>query len=122
MWVGGLVFVGVALMQVQFPEPQRWMYAAPLWVLIALVAVLHVRAGLAALVLCVIPAGYFMLAMGIGPAWLAFGVTEVGGGLALIIGGWGLPHGILDRWADRAGVGVLAESRNIHYKDDKEAS
>jgi len=119
MWIGGLAAFGIAAMQLPLPEPWRWIYAAGLWALIALIATFHARAGLAALVLWIIPVGYFMLAIGTGWRTAAFIATELPWVMAMLIAGLGMTHGLDLRWPLSDRSGVLDTSGTVHRGEDK---
>lgn len=121
MWLGGLAAVGIVAMQLSLDEPWRWVYAATLWTLIAIVATFHVHAGWAALALWIIPVGYFMLAIGTGWRTLAFAATEAPWVIAMLLAGWSATHGLDIRGVVSARTGVLDSGGTVHRGEDQSA-
>lgn len=99
-WVAGVWIIGIILMQLPIAEPFRWLYAAALWTMAALIVGLMINAAKAGLVMALVPVGYaglfFDAAGHAALGWMkfaAFGITEVAGVAAVIIGGSaGLRH------------------------------
>lgn len=97
IWTAGLVAAAIAVMQLPLQEPHRWLYAAFVYLLVAvalkalgfkwpLVAISAVVVGYFALALI----GLFNIDVGQEFVWGIFGVTEFGVILAILLSGWGL--------------------------------
>lgn len=118
-WVAGVWIIGIILMQLPIVEPFRWLYAAALWTMAALIVGLMINAAKAGLIMALIPVGYWALffdASGyVDLGWMtfaAFGITELAGVAAVIVGGSeGLRHG----WSSYFGRGrrVLGRGRQM---------
>lgn len=106
-WVAGIWCLGIILMQLPVEEPFRWLYAGALWTFAALVVGLMVGAAKVALILALIPVGYWALYFdGQGFVQLdwakvvAFAVTEIAGVAAV---SFGSSKGVRDAWNDLFG-------------------
>lgn len=109
-WVAGICIVGIILMQLPVAEPFRWLYASALWAIAALIIGLMVGAARVALIVALVPLGYWGLyfdAVGAVPLgwgiYAAFAITEISVVLAMLIGGWA---GVRDTWLGPSGRGL----------------
>ena len=113
VWTAGLWAAGIMLTVLTglYELPGRWLVVAGVWTTVAIIALLRYGAEYAAFAFWIIPAGYFMLAVGTGPLWIYHGITEVAGVCAVLIGGRGIPNGIRRSIRGRRRAGFLVVDR-----------
>ena len=103
LWAGGIILTVLTGLEgpYKIEGQERWLVVAAIWTMVSVVASWRYGAELAALALWCIPMGYFALAVGTGPLELFYGITEVAGVTAAVVGSRGIPGGISSRLRNR---------------------